>query len=215
MTYYIFWSAALFWSWLSHQKINILIRPIACDLIIYFKSSSVVGLEDSCPVSAHSARLPDSLQIGSWLSQQKIQFWSAPLFFGLDFLNKRYIFWFAPLRVCDFIKYFISQLFFGLDFLNKDTYFDPPRCVCELIIYFEARLFFGLDFSTKDTYFDPPRCVCAINIFLKSRSWLCQQKIYSDPPRLIISLFNHITALLRTWLSQQKIQYDPPRCVCN
>ena len=101
-----------------------------------------------------------------------------------------------------------------MTFSTKDTYFDPPRCVCELIIYFEARLFFGLDFSTKDTYFDPPRCVCAINIFLKSRSWLCQQKIYSDPPRLIISLINHITALLRSWLSQQKIQYDPPRCVC-
>jgi len=77
-----------------------------------------------------------------------IKYFISQLFFGLDFLNKRYNID-PPRCVSDLIIYIEARLFFGLDFSTKDTFFDPPRCVSDLIIYFVARLLFGLDFLNK------------------------------------------------------------------
>jgi len=109
------------------------------------------------------------------------------LFFGLDFLNKIFLFASALLRV--WFNYIIYIAAFLRSWFSQQKYlFDRPRCAYDLIIYFISRLFFGLDILNK-------RYVFAFVL-------LCVWFIY------II----YISAFLPSWFSQLKYLFDrPPR----
>jgi len=157
---------ALLRSWLSQQKIYILIRPAAS--MWFYKIFHITAL------------------LRSWLSQQRYLFWSAPLRVWINYifwsaallrswlLNKRYLFWSAPLRVC--YKYIFKIAVLTLS--TKDIFRSAPT------YNFANKSYHGsssvLTFSTKDTIWSAPLRVLFNYIFWSAallRSWLSQQKI--------------------------------------
>ena len=124
---HIFYVAALIRTWLYKQKICVFIRPYAClfiFLFLYRGSSSLltfsktdIYLHPPCCVSELFNIIYIAAFLRSWFSQQKylfdksrcaydlIIYFISRLFFGLDFLNKWYVF--ASEFLCVWFNYII------------------------------------------------------------------------------------------------------------